>query len=466
VPPPPWRRAATTLLAVALVVLGALRVAPAPVPAAAAVGHVAGYRATVDGFTSWYGSYDLGAIGTAWCIDHGIRAPDPDLAYLPTGLLGTSDDVRAALAWAVGRHGAAPDRVTSAALMLVAHDLMGATYPSGRLDLSGLTRDRLAGFGGDEAAVLDRARAIAAEARAHAHLRPPWGLELSADDPAPGAAGSLVARLTAGGAPAAGIELAVVGVSTGPVVVTTGPDGTAAVPFTGHEGAFQLRVEATLPDLTLEAFAPTAARAQRVVRPAVATVAAAVDRTGVVPTGELLVRKTGVPSLPVAGAHFEVRPADPGHLPHESTTLRDVVIGADGTAGPFALPSGAYELIEITAPPGYLPGGPWPVSITAGSLVEVEARNTPIPTTTTPTTSTTSTTSPTISTTAPTTALRPAAVPTTATTPAPPTIPLPTPSTPRSLPRTGADPLALGCIGTGLALVGGSIRPRRRPPAA
>jgi hypothetical protein len=44
-----------------------------------------------------------------------------------------------------------------------------------------------------------------------------------------------------------------------------------------------------------------------------------------------------------------------------------------------------------------------------------------------------------------------------------PQVPAPAP---RSLPRTGGDPLALGCIGSGLVLVGSSLRPRRRPAAA
>lgn len=475
-PPPPWRRAATTLLAVALVVVGALRLAPPAEPAAAAVGHLDGYHATVAGFTSWYGSYDLGALGPAWCVDHGIRAPDPDLAYVPTDLPGTSAEQRAALAWVFGRHGLAPDRVTSAALMLVAHDLMGATYPFGRLDLARLTPARLAGFGGDEAAVLARAQVLLADARAHEHLRAPWSLELGGDDPVPGTSGDLVARLTAGGVPAAGVELTVGGLDGGPVVATTGADGTVRMPFTGHDGPYQLRVEATVPDLALHAFAPTTARAQRVVRPAATTVAAVLDRTGRVPTGELLVRKTGVPSLPVAGARFEVRAADPGHLPAESTVLRDVVVGPDGTAGPFSLPPGTYVLQEIEPPPGYLLGGPWSFSITAGSLVEVEARDSPAPTTTT-TSSTTSTTGTTTTAVAPTTtlpvttstSLQPAVVPqptsTTGPPPPPPTTTT-TPPAPRSLPRTGADPLALACVGTGLVLVGASIRPRRRGAAA
>ena len=111
-PTPRGRVARLAALATAAVLLtvGFGRLAPGPERAAAAVGHRSGYRATVDGFTSWYGSYDMGAIGPAWCIDHGIRAPDPALAYVATDLGGTPADVQVALAWALGRHGVDPDR--------------------------------------------------------------------------------------------------------------------------------------------------------------------------------------------------------------------------------------------------------------------------------------------------------------------------------------------------------------------
>src|SRR4051794_13460327 len=42
----------------------------------AQVVHETGYEATVLGWTSWYGSYGMGELGSGWCIDHGISAPD------------------------------------------------------------------------------------------------------------------------------------------------------------------------------------------------------------------------------------------------------------------------------------------------------------------------------------------------------------------------------------------------------
>ena len=61
-------------------VVGVGRLAP---PAEARVTPRVGFHATVAGWTSWYGSYDLGALGPAWCIDHGLRAPDPALGLPP-----------------------------------------------------------------------------------------------------------------------------------------------------------------------------------------------------------------------------------------------------------------------------------------------------------------------------------------------------------------------------------------------
>jgi hypothetical protein len=281
------RRVGAFLLAAALLVVGSDRLGPRVMPAGAEVVHHDGYRATVHGFTSWYGSYQLAGIGTAWCIDHGIRAPDADLAYAPTDLAGVPAATKVALGWMFGRWGTEPDRVTSAALMLAAHDLMGGIYPYGELDLASFGVDRLAGFGGDEAAVLARGQQLVADALAHADLRPPWAVELTADEPAPGAPGVLTARLTAGGVPAVGIDLraSATGTSIGgpdaeaPVSsLLTGPDGIATVPFVGGAGPYELRVEATLPDLVPQAFAPTAAPAQRVVRPAMVPVLATLPR--------------------------------------------------------------------------------------------------------------------------------------------------------------------------------------------
>src|SRR3982750_3193262 len=114
--------------------------------AAAVVSHDMGYRATVAGFTSWYGSYRMGALGTAWCIDHGIAAPDPDLGYVPTQPAAPADTLTG-MAWMLGAQGTDRSAVTHAALMLALHDFMGAAYPTGRLDLDQPLP--MAGFGPD-----------------------------------------------------------------------------------------------------------------------------------------------------------------------------------------------------------------------------------------------------------------------------------------------------------------------------
>ncbi|HVF32875.1 MAG TPA: hypothetical protein VM933_07560, partial [Acidimicrobiales bacterium] len=141
-----------------------------PGAAGAAVVTGQGFDAVVDGHRSWYGSYLLGDLGEVWCVDHGIRAPDADLGYEPTGLDDRAPETRRAVAWAVGRHGPGADRVGAAALMLALHDLMGAAYPSGPLSVDGLEPSSLAGFEGREGEVLDRARRIRADAVAHAGL--------------------------------------------------------------------------------------------------------------------------------------------------------------------------------------------------------------------------------------------------------------------------------------------------------
>ena len=144
--PRPIRRLATA--GAALVLAASLLLGLAPSPAGAVVTPLHGYRATVDGFTSWYGSYGMAGLGTAWCIDHGIRAPDPAYAYRAADLSAVSDphphgdglDARALRR----RHRPCAPR----GVMLVLHDLMGATYPSGRLDVDRLTVTRLAGLRG------------------------------------------------------------------------------------------------------------------------------------------------------------------------------------------------------------------------------------------------------------------------------------------------------------------------------
>jgi hypothetical protein len=272
--------------AAVLLAIGAARLGLGPVHAGAAVHHVRGYEATVLGFTSWYGSYDLGGLGVAWCIDHGIAAPDPALGYAATSVADASADTRAALAWLFGAHGNDPDRVTSAALMLVAHDVMGARYTFGRLDVDTLTPAQTFGFGADTGAVLARARALKADALAHRHLRPPYVLTVDPLDPAapPGAELLVVARLTDGAGTALGGVVLHAAAEGAAVVsepaVTTDAGGTATFLVERPDGPFRVEVAGSAPDLELHAYAPTRARAQRVAQPATASFAAVVELAG------------------------------------------------------------------------------------------------------------------------------------------------------------------------------------------
>ncbi|HEX2850044.1 MAG TPA: hypothetical protein VHN98_05810, partial [Acidimicrobiales bacterium] len=192
----PARRVLSALLLVVLVpataVLGlAWSRLAAPAPAGAAVEHGDGFSGVVAGWRSWYGSYVLGEIGRAWCVDHGIRAPDPDLVYVPVALDDHAADTRRALAWAASRGAAPGDRVGGAATMLALHHLAGAVYPTGPLDVSTLDPATLSGFEGHEAEVVDRARAILGDAVAHAALIPPLTVaaSLEGDAPRTGASG-------------------------------------------------------------------------------------------------------------------------------------------------------------------------------------------------------------------------------------------------------------------------------------
>src|SRR5690606_25155862 len=145
-----------------------------------------------------------------------------------------------------------------------------ARYPYGRMDVRSLTEASIAGFGADGPAVLARARAIRADAVGRSGLRAPWVLALTAT---PAAAGRVTAtvRLTAGAAPVSGITVSIAASGVdGPAaaMLTTGADGVASATFVATGGRYRLTATARVPDLVPQAFAPTAARAQRVVRAA------------------------------------------------------------------------------------------------------------------------------------------------------------------------------------------------------
>jgi hypothetical protein len=331
--------------------------------AEAAVTRLHGFQATVDGWTTWYGSYGMGPIGTAWCIDHGIRAPDPAFGYQPTELPGLDDDTRTAVAWAVTRHGQGTDPLTHAALMLALHDLMGARYPSGHLDVDRLGTDRMAGFAGHEGSVLARARWIKADALARRDLRGPLVLAVETTEIAPGGEATATARLTdAGGRPVAGIavHLEVSGGELAASGRSTSADGTATLPLRATGPVVEVTASATVPALVPAAFAPSTTRAQRVVRPGqveLRTTARAEQPSA----GRLEVRKQGdaEPHLPVTGARFEVRD-------DEQAILGRLTIGADGTTEAIELAPGRYRLHETRPPEGYEAGGPWTVDVVAG----------------------------------------------------------------------------------------------------
>jgi LPXTG-motif cell wall-anchored protein len=259
------------LAAIALLALPAQR-------ASAVVTPRYGYRATVDGFTSWYGSYGMAGLGTAWCIDHGIHAPDPAFAYRAADLTTIPPRTRTAMAWVLGRYATGTDRVRHAAVMLVLHDLMGATYPSGRLDVDRLAISRLAGFGGREADVLAQARALKRDGLQHAHLRGAVLLRVRVGTPdARGAAPVTVGLTDAAGQPIAGIPVALAA-SAGTTLVApslvTDATGTARTIARPVRLPLTVRANAVVPRLDLDAWAPTTRRAQRVARPAVDAVAA------------------------------------------------------------------------------------------------------------------------------------------------------------------------------------------------
>ncbi len=368
----------TRLLAAALLLtLGSARLLPGPGAAAAAVTHVAGYQGEVDGFRSWYGSYGMGAIGTAWCIDHGIRAPDPAYRYVPDAVGDHSPPTRTALAWAFGRYGVAPDRVTSAALMLVAHDLMGARYPSGPLDVDQLFFPGMQGFGTDAAAVVERARLIKDDAVAHGHLLPPYALTIDAPAPTAGAEGRATVRLVdAHGSPVAGVEVrasAGAATLTGSTAAITDSDGVAGFGFVGALGPYRIDVVTDAPDLVLQAFASSTTPAQRVARAATVRLTAMAEGFGF-GRGTLTITKRGdaAPFLPVTGARFEVYAVlGDAEVPN---LVGDValVIGPDGIAGPVELAEGRYVVREATPPPGYAPAGPWTIDVPPGGTIVLE----------------------------------------------------------------------------------------------
>ena len=335
--------------------------------AAAAVTHGDGFEATVKGWTSWYGSYRLEGVGRVWCVDHGLSAPDTVDGYVDAALDDHAADTRRALAWAVGRWGAslAGDRAGSAALMLVLHDLMGAHYPTGVLDLDRLDPGELDGFGASASAILEQARRMRGDAIAHSGLQPPLALTASVDA---GAGAVVVRAMDATGTPVAGLPIRVNDASGGTSDGLTTAEGTwsaAAAPPASGERTFH--ATAAAPDLALHSMGPTRAHAQRIAVPSVAALEASASWPTETPPPLpapparhlLTIVKTGDDTayLPITGARFAI---------HD----REV-----GAGEPVALDAGRHTVTEITPPAGYSSAGPWEVDLsTADATLTVNDR--------------------------------------------------------------------------------------------
>lgn len=364
VPLQSWQ--ALSAIAVCILAAAPLRLLSPPAPAAAAVEHSTGFSATVDGFRGWYGSYRLGDIGEVWCVDHGIPAPDAALGYEPATLDDRAPDTRRAIAWAVGRHGPGADRVTAAALMLVLHDLMGAAYPSGPLDVDRLSADRLSGFEGAGAEVLERARSIKADAVARAVLTAPLSLVAEADEVPATRTGTLRAMLRdGGGMPIAGVTVhpQVTGATlAGDVDRVTSADGRVSWPFEAGAGENRFVLRAEVPGVDLVSLRPTRGPAQRVARPSsVVATAETSYEAAVLRSFAIVKRGDAEPELPVAGARFAVSGVD-----------GELTVGADGRTPAIELLPGRYTVTETSPPPGYDVAGPWEVEVgDADVLLEV-----------------------------------------------------------------------------------------------
>ncbi|MEO7429707.1 MAG: hypothetical protein ABIY48_10065 [Acidimicrobiales bacterium] len=380
----------------ALLMASGLLLVTHPEPAGAEVTHLHGFWATVDGFTSWYGSYGMGPLGTAWCIDHGSRSPDPVYGYVPADLSSVPADTQAAVAWAVAAHGQGTDPVAHAGLMLAVHDLMGALYPSGRLDVDNLRVSRLAGFGGVGAQVLTAARAAKADGLDHAHLRGPLHLVvvIGAIDGS-GIAPVTVTVADALGQGVAGVVVRVAGSSPGlsaatAVTAVTAMNGSATVSLQTGSVPVDVQASATVPHLPLDAWQPTSTRAQRVARPSLDELTASTE----------LAPPTTTTTMP----------------PTTTTTPETTTTAPTTTTTP--------ETTTTTAAPASTS-----TSTTVAALAVTTTVTDAPPTTTAPT----------------------------GLAPAPSVLAAPGITAPLALPRTGVDALTFGLFGTGLVLVGHSL---------
>lgn len=320
----------------------------APGPADAAVTHQYGYQATVLGFTSWYGSYGMGPLGLAWCIDHGIRAPDPVYRYVAADMSSVPLEARTAMAWVVGRWGNGNDRTTHAALMLVLHDLMGARYPRGRLDVDQLTPAELAGFEGRESEVLARARMMKADGTAHRGLRGALYLTLQL---APlDSDGDTVVRLTVrddAGQAVPGVPIVLDGAGAGlhTTQATTDASGNASVLAHPSTTTSRVRAQTIVPVLDLEVWRASTTAAQRVTRAIVVGLVAEATVTATPPS----TTTTTTTTVPVTTTTTTL-PTTTTTVPASTTTTTETPTTTTTTTPP---PSSTTTMptTSTTAPP-------------------------------------------------------------------------------------------------------------------
>lgn len=335
--------------------------------AEAAVTRIAGFHGSVDGFEGWFGSYNMGGIGPAFCIDHGIPDPDPALGYVPFPPAELPAEVGAAMSWITARWSRPDDAVTSAAMVLALHDLMDARYPSGPLEVFELRPGDLRGFAGNEAQVIAYARLLELDGLAHRHLRAPFHLSAQAKPIPAGSSGVIVVKATdAAGAPVRGAVLAIKADGarlSGPVAARSDSSGSARFTFTAGSGRSQF--EAVLITAAAEPaiFAPTRQRAQRVIRPAFATTSlttsfdnayqpsttTTVPATTVPPT----IATTTVPSTTVPPTISTT--TVPATIPATTTTLTSI---STSTTAPAVSTAASPTTIAVPTAPS--PEGPAP----------------------------------------------------------------------------------------------------------
>ncbi len=369
----------------ALVTLAAILTVVLPADMAeAAVRTSTGMRGTVLGRTAWYGLYLIPGVGPALCLDADKAAPDTDFNYRPgqtiTGTLG------AQLAYAARVYGSTSDIVTAVAAKLVVHDLQGARYPYGELDVFRLQTSQLAGFGGREASIVTRARQVMNDVLTNYRIGPyrltartPSTLDDSNRVPV------TISLLDGRGRPFANTRVTLTATNTTvrTIVVTTDSRGQATATFTATDTGQQVRITAStvLPSPTPTVYWPTRPdmvnRAQRVVIggnvPAQTTVT--VTRTVEQQpdtTVTVTVNKSGDVTAyhPITGAQFELHAETPDGV----KVAGPVTVGADGTATFPAVVTtdlGSLWLVETTPPPGYTAADPIAVPLAGTPTVAV-----------------------------------------------------------------------------------------------